>query len=222
MTRRIHDNYSTPPTIARWAVRHAANMAVLPEQGGSIIEPCCGDESPFATAGNELGLLPTGFDVRDVNPEVFRQHGSLITDCSIDTYLEEQGEYSEKYDIVATNPPFSIGERIVRESLRLLKPHGCAVFLVKMAFLGTQKRSELFVERPPAEVWIMRARPSFTGDGKSDLAQEYCFVFWYGPAADGMMKALNQRQTRLYWLDNSKMMDKKRVRIQKDKPDEQE
>jgi len=229
MARREHDNYTTDPGLARWAVKHAMNMAVISYAPlhSTIIEPCCGDVAPFAAAGKEFGLVPYGFDIRDVKPEVWELGGKGMGEFRrADFEVLMHGPFTEKvsfgFDVVATNPPFSLGEFVVRRSLEMLKPQGCAVFLVKMAFLSTQERSKLFVARPPAEVWILRARPSFTGDGNTDVAQEYAFVFWHGAGTDALMKAIGQRQTRLYWLDNSTMMGKraKRTRIEKEEGDE--
>jgi hypothetical protein len=211
------DNYSTDPGLARWAVRHAMNMAVMPdEERGRIVEPCCGDLSPFAAAGAELHLIPYGFDVREIKPPLWSIAGTGCgqfhihdSNCErVHPFVVDDDFRGGGFDIVATNPPFSIGERVIRRSLQMVKPNGCAVFLVKMSFLSTQERSKLFVSRPPAEVWILRARPSFTGDGNTDVAQEYAFVFWQGAGTDALMKAIGQRQTRLYWLDNSTMMAK--------------
>lgn len=115
-----------------------------------------------------------------------------------------------------------IGEQVIRWSLEHLAPTGCAVFLTKMAFLSTQKRSQLFVDRPPAEVWVLRARPSFTGDGHTDVAQEYAFTFFLGERVSQMMSHTGRGATHLHWLDNSRMMTKptrQRVRIEKEEGD---
>ena len=227
MARREHDNYTTDPGLAKWAVKHAMNMAVIPDEPfrAAIIEPCCGDVAPFAGAGKEFGLVPYGFDVRDVKPAVWELGGQDMgefrrADFEVQMHGPFAAHFKDGFDVVATNPPFSLGEFVVRRSLEMLKPQGCAVFLVKMAFLSTQERSKLFVSRPPAEVWILRARPSFTGDGNTDVAQEYAFAFWYGAGTDALMKAIGQRQTRLYWLDNSAMMGKRPKRTTKEESDE--
>ncbi len=223
MTRREHDAYSTDPGLARWAVQHARNMAYIEPDPyiARILEPCCGDDAPFANAGAELGLTPYGYDLRDISPKLWEisgeSMGNFRAECDMDAFNVGDPFGNGSYDIVATNPPFSIGEAVVRQSMSRLKPQGAAAFLFKLSFMSTQKRSELFVARPPAEVWILRARPSFTGDGGTDVAQEYAFGFWYGAGTDAMLKAMGQRFTRLYWLDNSKMMGKKRVRIEKGK-----
>jgi len=220
MTRRENDNYTTNLGLARWAVKHAAKMALFKPGEGRMLEPCCGDDAPFATAAKEIGMEPFGFDIRDVKPKLwegtegFGNGGACCTQIDITKYDPK----AVLYDVIATNPPFTIGEEVVRKSLDMLEPHGAAVFLVKMAFLGTQARSKLFRERPPAEVWILTARPSFTGDGNTDIAQEYAFVFWNGAHTDALIDSIRMRTTKLYWL-NSKLhmtsLDKPRVRIEK-------
>lgn len=230
MTRRANDNYSTDIGLARWAVRHAAGLAILPKlpDRSLILEPCCGDNAPFATAGAELGFIPYGYDVRDVRPKLWDEAGMGCGQFEVyDVNYERLHSFKHDpdyeggpFDIIATNPPFSFGEETVRKSLRMLAPNGCAAFLVKMSFLSTQERSKLYLQRPPAEVWVLRARPSFTGDGSTDIAQEYAIIFWVGESLDAAMRGAGIVATRLHWLDNAPLMSKasdrkKRVRIEK-------
>lgn len=223
MNRRAFDNYMTEPGLARWAVRHAAGMACceIHPYRPRILEPCCGDTAPFASAGKELGLLPFGYDIRDVQPGLWDSEveGAFRPGCDLATFSENDPFGNEEYDVVATNPPFNIGEQVLRRSIERLTPQGAAAFLFKLSFLSTQNRTRFFVSRPPAEVWILRARPSFTQDGGTDVAQEYAFGFWYGRGTDAILKAMGQRFTRLFWLDNKPLMKpsakKKRVRIEK-------
>ncbi|MEN6368300.1 MAG: hypothetical protein ABFD77_01205, partial [Thermotogota bacterium] len=198
MTRKANDNYPTDIGLARWIVRHAAGLAILPKLPDRVLmlEPCCGDTAPFATAGGELGFIPYGYDVRDVRPQLWDEGGLGCGQFDVyDVNYERlhSFKHDDDYDggpfnIIATNPPFTLGEAVVRKSLRMLAPNGCAAFLTKVAFLSTFERSKLFVQRPPAEVWLLRSRPSFTGDGKTDIAQEYAVSFWYGAELAGAMK----------------------------------
>lgn len=222
MTRRHHDNYGTHPALAEWAVHRACTLAVHPR---TILEPCCGDTAPFALAGRrKCGLEAYGFDIRDCigRDQMWNHDGQEAMEFrQCDFTVENKGPFAflvDKFDIIATNPPFSIGEYVVRRSLDMLAPHGCAVFLVKMAFLGTQERSKLFITRPPAEIHILTARPSFTGDGQTDVAQEYAFVFWEGEQTETLLERTSGKRTTLHWLDNGPMMRAGRtgrVRIEK-------
>jgi len=224
MARKEHDNYGTHLGLARWAVKHAMQMALLPQapDKGNMLEPCCGDDAPFARAAAEFGMNPFGFDVRDVDPPVWRDYegpGYCMPNHDI-----KEVKRQDLFDVIATNPPFIIGEQVVRRSLDMLAPHGVAVFLTKVAFLGTQERSKLFMERPPAQVWILRARPSFTGDGQTNIAQEYAFTFWNGHGTDDVLHSMGFRQTHLHWLNSGYIMGnkkKKRVRVAKEKTDGQ-
>jgi len=224
MGRRDFDNYGTHHGLARWAVRHAIELAAISDNHlARILEPCCGDTAPFASAGREMGLRPHGYDVRPVDPPLWRdQDPDLLYRETSAADFDDVWWDQPRFDVIATNPPFRIGESVIRRSLELLCPYGAAAFLTKMAFLGTQDRSKLYLERPPAEVWILTARPSFTGDGKTDMAQEYCFIFWVGTALDEMRRKW-EGQTRIHWIDNKPLMTeeeaKQRVRIEKEDAD---
>lgn len=196
--RRPYDNYNTVPQLAEWIVRRSAYMAP-PAPNSRFLEPCCGDGAPFAAAAARLGLVPYGFDIREVRPAVWSGkefRGGCASKCSLDAFMTGK-PFGAQFDFIATNPPFNFGEQVVRRSIELLDPLGCAAFLVKLNFLGTYKRSALFVKYPPTEVVILRARPSFTGDGGTDIAQEYAVVFWHGDTSGG-----TGRTTRLRWLNN--------------------
>lgn len=87
--------------------------------------------------------------------------------------------------------PFADAEVFVRHSLHLLKPKGYLVFLLRLAFLESQKRGNgLWDEFPPQAVHVLVERPSFTGNGKTDETAYAIYIWrkdWTG-------------DTRLEWL----------------------
>jgi len=114
--------------------------------------------------------LIEGVEIRSVPwpDEYFRwYHGDFLT-------WQKSGPFS----LVIGNPPYREAEAIVRKSYDCLKPGGVLIFLLRLAFLEGQKRSEgLWKEMPPVEVRVLPKRPSFTGNGKSD-ATAYAFFLW--------------------------------------------
>lgn len=204
--RREHDNYSTPKALADWAVGHAMELSF--GKARTIIEPCCGDQAPFLRAGMHMGLKQgAGFDFRPVAPDIGLEKNVNVS-IGVNILKPEAKDnwiWDQRFDIVATNPPFIIGERAVRRSLELLDPYGVAVFLTKQQFLGTQKRSEFLMARPPAEVWMLTQRPSFTDNGRTDVATEYCFLFWYGETVEMRRRKAGRDLTTLHWLENKKL-----------------
>jgi hypothetical protein len=108
------------------------------------------------------------------------------------------------WDVIATNPPYSIAEEVIRKSLRILHPTGIAVFLLRIGFAGSIKRVPLFRERPPVEIGEFVRRFSF--DGKGTDYTDYCLFFWLGEEWDKVYREQNGGKcpTRFYWIDNSK------------------
>jgi SAM-dependent methyltransferase len=96
------------------------------------------------------------------------------------------------YDYVIGNPPFSVAEPFVAHGLRLLKPGGVLLYLLRMEFLGSQERGRgIWTRTPPSEVQILVTRPSFWDNGKTD-AMEYALFKW----TEG-----NVSKPVLSWLD---------------------
>jgi hypothetical protein len=82
------------------------------------------------------------------------------------------------YDLVFGNPPYKYAEAFVRRALALTKSGGYVLFLLRLAFLEGQARGAgLWQEAPPERVAVCSARPSFTGNGKTD-ATAYAIYLW--------------------------------------------
>jgi hypothetical protein len=227
--RIADDNYATPPLIARWAVVHALELlgaGVPPHDNLLGLEPACGDTAPFGLAMAQRGLRHVRLqDVRDVNPDGIRElwareHGyadGLPSDRigvrAGEDYLTTEPA-SQRFDLVAVNPPYRDAEAFVRRALcASLNPSGVAVFLLRLGFLESRGRVPLFQDRPPAEVQVLTARPSFA-HGKTD-STAYGLFFWLGDAADKLRRALGA-PTRLGWIDNGVWdLSRGRVRIEK-------
>ena len=76
------------------------------------------------------------------------------------------------YDVVITNPPYSLAQEFVERCLPLAYN---VVMLLRLGFLATEKRSQLMREHPPA-VYVLPNRPSFTGGGTD--ASDYAWFVW--------------------------------------------
>lgn len=111
----------------------------------------------------------------------------LVTDKgdSIEAYVDyceitEGSDYltfkpTEKYDLILTNPPFSLAKEFLQKSL---KESDCVCYLLRLNFLGGQKRKkELWdIIGNPNKLFILSKRPSFTGKGTD--ATEYAWFCW--------------------------------------------
>ncbi len=80
-----------------------------------------------------------------------------------------------KTDLIITNPPFSIALEFLQKSLIESKT---VVYLLRLNFMGSQKRKEFWQKNPPTHLFTLSKRPSFTGKGTD--ATEYAWFVWDG------------------------------------------
>jgi hypothetical protein len=215
-----NDNYYTPQYLADWGVQHAVDRLKLhnPEYGKEksiiLLEPGCGTNAPFANAGGALGCNVVAVENRKVHegpntPFNGQPHLLRSVFCQEKDFLnsEEWMCPPRQFNIIATNPPFSKAEKFVWKSLELLHPWGVMIFLLKLTFLASLGRMRLYQERPPSEVIIFHKRPSFTGNGNTDMT-EYAFYVWDGAAAWDFRKANVSEHPTLKWLDTKGLKEK--------------
>ena len=95
-------------------------------------------------------------------------------------FLSDFWPWGHKADVVMSNPPFSLAELFVRQGLDLAHPDGGrVVMLLRLAFLEGQARGKgLWRETPLEHVAVLSARPSFTGNGKTDSKTAYAIFVW--------------------------------------------
>lgn len=191
--RRERDFYQTPEPIAKWTVDRCIELLITEPERFAFFEPGCGQFAPFLKRANELGMNARGIDIRDLGK------------VEIPNVIDKTDFFSNlfdgtKYHIIATNPPFNVAIPFWRRCMELVSDYGIVAMVIKQAMLGGKQRSMIWESRPPAEVHILYPRPSFTGDGNTDIGQEYCVAFWYG---DRLNKAYNHRfgGTSLHWLN---------------------
>lgn len=178
VTREKDDFYATPPL----AVRELMKLETFDK---NIWEPCCGM--------NHITNV-----LRDNNYNV---RTSDIVDRVNDGTIEiiDFLNCNEKYngDII-TNPPYKLATEFVYKSMETITDgHKVAMFL-KLTFLETKKRYELFKKYPPKVIYVasMRFGCSQTGefnkDGNIGSAVAYCWYIWEkGYKGDTVIKWFN-------------------------------
>ncbi len=202
------DCYPTPQIYADFAVQLAVQKVLTGSKILTMLEPGCGTEAPFAKAFKSQCPENSHAIGMDIEPsertELTRGGVNFLDDDHDKRWASSAVEQQGGWDIIATNPPYSIAEEFIRKSLRILHPSGVAVFLLRIGFAGSIKRMPLFRERPPVEIGEFVRRFSF--DGKGTDYTDYCLFFWVGDALDKVYRQMNHGQisTRFYWIDNSK------------------
>lgn len=98
----------------------------------------------------------------------------------LDTYWAEISEGVdyldtpfEDIDLVFTNPPFSIADKFIEKAL---SESPSVVMLLRLNYLGSQKRFEFWKKHPVTGLIVLSKRPSFTGTGTDST--EYAWFIW--------------------------------------------
>ena len=141
--RAINDFYPTPNVAFHILRRHVFFK-------GNIWEPASGS-GPISKYLENLGYNVYSSDIRK---DVYGTGGVDFLKCE------------ELFDNIITNPPFCLAEEFVRKSFLLARRK--SVFLLRLAFLESERRFRLFTEFPPAMVIVISRRLPFFDHNKSE------------------------------------------------------
>lgn len=152
----MNDYYATDP-------RAVEMLLELEKFSKSIWEPACG-EGHISKVLEAHGYSVEATDLID------RGYGLGDQDFLNNPYFS-----SFDGDII-TNPPYKYAKEFVEKALEIVKP-GCKVAMfLKLTFLTSKGRKDLFIERPPQTVYVSSGRLEcgkngvFVGAGAVDYA----------------------------------------------------
>lgn len=145
---------------------------------GIIWEPACGNGA-MARVLEQSGCLVQGTDLFD------RGYGEGGVD-----FLKT----SRSVDNIVTNPPYNSAEGFVQAGLHQCKRK--MALLLRLAFLeGAKRQCKIFIETPPARVWVFSERITFYPAGavqKGSGTTAYAWFVWD--------KQASSNATELKWL----------------------
>ena len=147
--RNAQDAYMTP----RWCVDLITGRMNSPVMSTRFLEPCRGtgnisDHPHFKHAFPLWAEIAEGIDYLDpaFNPDAH---------------------------LIVTNPPFSLALEFLTKSLA---QRATVAYLLRVNFLGSQKRKAFWQANPLTHLYVLSQRPSFTGHGTDST--EYAWFVW--------------------------------------------
>ena len=159
--REEHDYYATEPFAAEELLR------IEPELN-DIWECACG-EGHLAEVFAKVGKLGSATDLID------RGYGHGGYD-----FLSRDWEWDG--DIV-TNPPYKYAREFIEKSLASIKVGRKVCMFLKLNFLESKGRKQLFTDTPPKTVWVISSRLNCAKNGDfetfgTNSAAAYAWFVW--------------------------------------------
>lgn len=150
------DFYRTEPWVTGVILDELA-----PRVGARVYEPCAGDGAIVRV------LLKRGFVVEAVELHPGRYASLNTLEAHAGGFLLDavQGdvlvyEPVDRPDVIITNPPYSIAQKVAERCLSIVKPEGTVALLLPLDFLASKGRGP-FLETFRPDVYILSPRPSF-------------------------------------------------------------
>lgn len=136
-----NDYYATNPQAVEML------LDVYPLKCTSFLEPCVGGGHIADVIINRLH--PNHIKLIDI---VNRGYPNTeVTD-----YLTYNT--NEKFDLIVTNPPYSLAQEFVEKGMSMLNENGCMALFLKIQFLESKTRSSMFKKYPPKYIYVFTKR----------------------------------------------------------------
>lgn len=182
--KRIENDFYPTPS---WCVDRL--LDVLPINHGHWLEPAAGTGAIIKAVNANKSFCPTWTAIE--LQEKFKTDLEAHVEPSrvyMDSYMETA--INTEYDVIITNPPFSIALEFIKRSIELNPEYVC--MLLRLNFMGSVERSE-FLRNYTPDVYVLPNRPSFIGKGTDSI--EYAWFVWekeknYGTSGSGLIKIL--------------------------------
>jgi hypothetical protein len=173
--RHPSDDYQTGLKLAKAICQRMAQFLPPPLR---MIEPSAG-LGRFVIASKEQwpNAHMTALDIREECLVPLKNAGA--DSVLIESWEDDLPEFKEPFDLIIGNPPYYRAEEHIHLAKKRLRQGGHLAFLLRMAFLSSQKRVKTLWQ-PPSELRYLMPlaqRASFTDDGKTEHS-EYAMYIW--------------------------------------------
>lgn len=149
---REHELYPTPKDTIESLFKHLVLRST-----DTFLEPCraCG------AIYNTIGLPEEQKDWAEI-----REGRDYLTH-----------DFGKKFDVIITNPPFSLTTEFLAKSKSELAEGGTLIYLQRVNFLGSIKRRPFWQEfGTPEKLGVIVPRPRFVAGGSDSC--EYAWFIW--------------------------------------------
>ena len=173
--REVNDDYATDPKAAEWLLELELEL-------DNIWECACG-EGHLAKVFDKAGKLQFATDLID------RGYGKTKDFLSIDTSIKYNGD-------IVSNPPYKFAEQFVRKAVDTVADGHKVCMFLKLTFLESKSRKQLFEQYPPKTIWVSSSRINCAKNGDFDKypssAVAYAWYIWEkGYTGDTVVKWFN-------------------------------
>ncbi len=164
--REKDDFYPTPDWLIDAILPHVIRWPC-----GKILEPACGDGAIVKRIKHFYGDMDiTSMDITRRNFPCIEQ--DFLT-----------AEPDPNFDIIITNPPYSLAQEFVTAALKWRRHYTSkVVMLFRLNFVEGQKRSKWMKENLPDRILVTPRRPSFRKGGNDNCA--YAWWVWDNSSED--------------------------------------
>lgn len=160
-TRVEHDYYATDPTAID-------DLLAVEEFNENILEPSCGE------GHLSKRLISKGHSVKSMDL-IDRGYGDEFCD-----FLNCDTKWAG--DII-TNPPYKFAREFVDKSLSITNKGAKIAMFLKITFLESQGRRDLFDKNPPKIIYVYSKRKKVARNGSKEMFKKpsaicYCWFVW--------------------------------------------
>lgn len=162
-----HELYPTPTYCVSLLAKH-----LRVEAGDWLLEPCVADGNIYSH--------PAFDGCKKRWAELRRGRDYLKYD------------FEQKFDLIITNPPFSLTREFLEKSRSELNPGGVIAYLQRLNYLGSDKRVPFWKSfGTPDKLGVLTPRPRFTNDGSDSC--EYGWFIWDDGARLGNPRCVSDK-----------------------------
>lgn len=169
--RQVHDYYATEPKAVELLLE-------LEDIKPLVLEPCCGEghiSKTLVNAGHKVistDLIDRGYGVGGVDIYDYHNENGVL-------YYKSLIATDEDFDIV-TNPPYRYANDMTEHMLNLLNDGGKLIQFLKLTFLESKARKELFKKYPLKTLHVSSSRLITCKNGDFDKYKSSAVAYgWF-------------------------------------------